>query len=193
MNKTMDCTRIYLGLMIILLTGCASTAPDYDEKLSVDDAAASVTFKQIFYEKLDYGEERREFFTLNLLHEFAEGKSVYRAFELPEFIKPYQITIRSRVFKSKGQQQVFLPIVDKLSIAFDLLEKYEVSKNDAQTALAQSTPIEFQLLIGPKDRFLIIHSRSGLFSRPVDEKRGHAIVFARAGNLDIILPLRGDK
>lgn len=178
--------------MLFFMTGCASTAPDYDDSLSEDEAPASVTFNQMFFEKLDYGEERREFFTLNLLHEFEEGKSVYRAFELPEYIKPYHVTIRSRMYKDNGEHQLFLPLVDKLAADFSVNEKYEASKKEARLAVARSKPLEFQLVIGETDRFLVIHSRAEVFSKAVDENKSDSATFARAGNLDIVLPLRGE-
>ena len=178
-------------LFVCMLSACAASAPEYDEKLSQQDAAASIELKQIFFEKLSYGEERREFFTLNMLHQFNEGKSVYRAFELPEFNHAYQVTIRSRLYTDKGKKQLFLPIIEKLDEDFRPTEKYRISESEAAEAVSHLKPLEINVRVDAKDRYLIIHSAPEIFQKNILPDSTSSPVFARAGNLDIAMPLKG--
>jgi hypothetical protein len=182
----------FLVVVLLLTAGCATKVPEYDERLSHEDAPASVTMAQIFIESLSYGELQKEIQTLNMLHEFSEGKSVYRAFELPEFIKPYVITVRSHVFLVDGKPRIFFPVVDLLDGDYKTTAQVSMTQSDAARAITRSGIIELEIPVKAGDEFFVIHTLPRLFDKNSVTGDLGSPAFSRAGTLDVVMPLRGE-
>ena len=181
-----------LMLFATVVIGCAAKVPDYDERLSKPDAPASLETAQIFMEQISYGELQKEIQTINMLHEFKEGRSVYRAFELPDFVQPYTITLRSLVYKKDGKARIFYPVIDLLDEKYKTTTQISLPHLDTTHAITQYNYISLEIPVKAGDEFFVVHTLPSLYDKESVSGDPGSPRYARAGTFDVVMPLRGE-
>ncbi len=114
-------TAPFLVLICLLLISCTASIETV-RKAYEEAPSCCKKFSEFRYEKIEIGKGRNFYLKASTpAARFSTGKSFFKAFELPDFSRPYRITVRSYFVGDRPEKSyIFFPVVIFLDKKFEV-------------------------------------------------------------------------